>query len=48
MQYVIALIFPPDFYLLLQNLEFKAFERPFQAEKKQKYVKDDGNSFPMD
>ena len=37
---VIAWIFFPDF-LLLQNLEFWAFEGPFRA-KKHKDVKDDG------
>ena len=36
-----AVIFFPDF-LFLQNLEFWAFEGPFQA-KKQKDVKDDGD-----
>ena len=33
-------------FLLLQNLEFWAFEGPFQA-KKQKDVKDDGKPFVL-
>ena len=38
-----CLDFFPDF-LLLQNLEFWAFESPFQAKKNKKDVKDDGTS----